>query len=51
MRYKTWAVHCDTVYDLADFLLGNVVKGWMVLGAVVAKVCGAWGPEITKLAL
>ena len=45
------AVHCDTVCYLANLPLGNVINGWVVLGAVVAKVRGAWGPEITKLAL
>ena len=44
-------MHCDAVCNLADFPLGNVVNGRVVLGTVVAKVHGAWGPEISKFAL
>ena len=44
-------MHCDAVCNLADFLLGNVINGWVVLGAIVAKVCGIRGPEVTELAL
>ena len=44
-------MYCHAVCDLADFPLSNVVTGLVVLGAVVAKVCGAWDPEVTELTL